>query len=144
MKDSFTIKKSDVERLGKKVLKEVFYFYSQEDNCNLYDTPEEFKSYKEKFLNNLVLYGDKNNKSLKTDIVNGKLVIEILDNNLFEEDVKRLKAKVDNGSFGLEETYHTLINTEIDDEINGDLYYEKKTFKYLFYVMECCTSYLED
>ena len=49
MKDSFTIKKSDVERLGKKVLKEVFYFYSQEDNCNLYDTPEEFKSYKEKF-----------------------------------------------------------------------------------------------
>ena len=135
------IKKKDVERLGKEVLKEVYDFLH---NDYIVNTFEEMKEDQKKFLKYLVLIGFRDNKSLKTKVENNKLVFEIIDENKFEEDVKSLKSRVENGSLNTEEIYHILVNIKLDEEIDGDLFFKKKAFLDIFRVFEYAYSYLED
>ena len=135
------IRKKDVERLGKEVLKEVYEFLHDDYIVNTF---EEMKEDQKKFLKYLVLIGFRDNKSLKTKVENDKLVFEIIDENKFEEDVKSLKSRVENGSLNTEETYDILVDIKLDDEIDGDLFYKKEAFLDIFRVFNVSYMELED
>ena len=135
------IRKKDVERLGKEVLKEVYEFLHDDYIVNTF---EEMKEDQKKFLKYLVLIGFRDNKSLKTKVENDKLVFEIIDENKFEEDVKSLKSRVENGSLNTEEIYDILVDIKLDDEIDGDLFYKKEAFLDIFRVFNVSYMELED
>ena len=135
------IRKKDVERLGKEVLKEVYEFLHDDYIVNTF---EEMKEDQKKFLKYLVLIGFRDNQSLKTKVENDKLVFEIIDENKFEEDVKSLKSRVENGSLNTEEIYDILVDIKLDDEIDGDLFYKKEAFLDIFRVFNVSYMELED
>ena len=105
--ESVTIRKSDVERLGKELIKEVDYFLHNEYIINTF--PE-----------------------MK------------LDQKKFDDSTNKLKDKFESGSLNIEEMYHIFVGINLDDEIDGDLYYKKKSYEDLFRVLFISYMYLED
>ena len=105
--ESVTIRKSDVERLGKELIKEVDYFLHNEYIINTF--PE-----------------------MK------------LDQKKFDDSTNKLKDKFEIGSLNIEEMYHIFVGINLDDEIDGDLYYKKKSYEDLFRVLFISYMYLED
>ena len=100
------IRKSDVERLGKEVIKEIDNFLRDE---YILTFPE-----------------------MK------------LDQEKFDESVNRLKDKYESGNLDSEEIYHILTRINLDDEIDGDLFFKKKSYEDLFRVLFTDYMYLED
>ena len=98
MKETVTIRKSDVERLGKDLMKEIDNFLHDE-------------------------YIITNFPEMK------------LDQEKFDKSLNRLKDKYESESLDIEEMYHILLEIKLDDEIDGDLYYKKKSFLNLFKVL---------
>ena len=103
MKESVTIRKSNVERLGKELLKEVDNFLHDE---YIITTFPEMK----------------------------------LDQEKFENSMNKYKGK----SLDLQEMYDIFVNINLDDEIDGDLFFKKKSFEDLFRVLFTDYMYLED
>ena len=93
------IRKKDVERLGKEVLKEVYNF--------LHD--------------------------------------EYILSNFEEMNIKKVEyvAMKDNG-FNIEKIYHFLLNLNLDNEIDEDLYFKTKAFLDIFRVFDNDYIFLED
>ena len=106
MKETVTIRKSDVEKLGKELMKEVDNFLHDE---YILTFPE-----------------------MK------------LDQKKFDESVNRLKDKYESGNLDSEEIYHILTRINLDDEIDGDLYFKKEAYLHLFQVLLIDYRYLED
>ena len=107
MKETVTIRKSDVERLGKKLMKEVDNFLHS--NYIITTFPE-----------------------MK------------LDQEKFDESVNRLKDKFESGSLNTQEIYDILVKINLDNEIDGDLYYKKEAYLDLYRVLFVSYMYLED
>ena len=105
--ESVTIRKSDVEKLGKDLIKEVDHFLHDEYIINNF--PE-----------------------MK------------LDQEKFDEIKNRLRTKFESETLNIEEIYHILVRVKLDDEIDGDLYFKKKSYEDLFRVLSISHSYLED
>ena len=103
MKESVTIRKSNVERLGKELLKEVDNFLHDE---YIITTFSEMK----------------------------------LDQEKFENSMNKYKGK----SLDLQEMYDIFVNINLDDEIDGDLFFIKKSYEDLFRVLFTDYMYLED
>ena len=100
MKDSVTIRKSSVEKLGRDLIKEIDHFLH--DEYIITNFPE-MKLDQEKF--------DKHKKDENLDI---------------------------------ESIYHILTGINLDDEIDGDLFFKKEGFLDLFRVLFVSYSYLKD
>ena len=100
MKETVTIRKSDVEKLGCDLIKEIDHFLH--DEYIITNFPE-MKLDQEKF--------DKHKKDENLDI---------------------------------ESIYHILTGINLDDEIDGDLFYKKEAFLVLFRVLFNSYLYLED
>ena len=134
--------KKDVEKLGKEVLKEVFDFFHDEYIMNNF---LEMKLQKQKFLKYLVY---KNFEGYNAEVVkkgnSWELKYDDYDENKFEEDLKCLTDKVKNGSIDIEVIFQSLNNVDLDDEIDGDLYYKTASFIDLYKVISCSYDYLED
>ena len=107
MKETVTIRKSDVEKLGKDLMKEVDNFLHDEYIINNF--PE-----------------------MK------------LDQKEFDDSVNNLKDKFESGSLNIEEIYHILTKIELDDEIDGDLFFKKEAYLNLFRVLFVSYMQLED
>ena len=103
MKESVTIRKSNVERLGKELLKEVDNFLHDE---YIITTFPEMK----------------------------------LDQEKFENSMNKYKGK----SLDLQEMYDIFVKINLDDEIDGDLFFKKKSYEDLFRVLFTDYMYLED
>ena len=103
MKESVTIRKSNVERLGKELLKEVDNFLHDE---YIITTFPEMK----------------------------------LDQEKFENSMNKYKSK----SLDLQEMYDIFVNINLDDEIDGDLFFKKRSYEDLFRVLFTDYMYLED
>ena len=107
MKETITIRKSDFEKLGKELMKEVDNFLHS--NYIITTFPE-----------------------MK------------LDQEKFDESVNRLKDKFESGSLNTQEIYDILVKINLDDEIDGDLYYKKEAYLDLYRVLFVSYMYLED
>ena len=100
MNESVSIRKSDVERLGKKLMKEV------------------------------------------NDFLHDEYIISNFPEMLANQ--KKFDDKYKSGSLNIEEIYHILLHIDLDDEIDGDLYFKNKAFLDIYRVFETGYTYLQD
>ena len=135
------IRKKDVDRLGKELLKEMFDFLHDEYILSNF---EEMKEVQKKFLKNLVL---NNFRYLNTTSISKKgtlkILIEPFDENRFEDEVNNVKDAMKNGSISTYVIFKTLNDLDfyMEDE---DLYYKQKAFLNIYDVFESDFTYLEN
>ena len=135
------IKQKDVERLGKKVLNEMFNFLHDDYIIT------EFEEMKEKeFINNLML-NHINTLHRKLEITEQKrkeLVEPLFDEKKSIPNEIELKVNaILNDGIDNEGIYHTLNSLKLDVEIDEDLYFKTKAFLYIYRVFDSDYSHLE-
>ena len=62
---------------------------------------------------------------------------------LKEEELKNLKDKIENGTFTTDLIYHTLIDINLESEIDEDLSIKKEAFLEIYRVISYQYEYLE-
>ena len=113
------IRKKDVKRLGKEILKEMYYLFHDEYILSKF---EEMKEVKNRFLINLAL----NHITL-----------------LNKEKELKVNIKLDEGN-DIKGIYNTLRSTNFSMKIDEDLYYKKMAFLDIFRVFEVSYMYLDE
>ena len=134
------IRKKDVERLGKEVLKEVYDFLH---NVNILTNFEEMKIEQEKFQHNLILHDF---RSHKFNVTQKENPIFDLDKNDYEEkyeEKKILKDKIENGTFATNIIYDILIDIDLESGIDIELSNKKEAFLEIYRVISYQYEYLE-
>ena len=106
-KPSVTIRKTDLERLGKELLKEINNFLH--NNYIITNFPE-----------------------MKLDQVS------------FDRSINFFKDKYESNSLNIEEMYNIFAKLYLDEEIDGDLYFKKKSYEDLFRVLFSSHNYLDN
>ena len=115
------VRKKDVERLGKELVKEIFKFLHDEYILSNF---EEMKEEQKKFLRNLVLNEFKHFNVTNIQKENSwRIEYEDYDENKFEDDLKCVKDKVKNESINTSVIFQTLNDLDLDMEIDEDLYF---------------------
>ena len=149
--DEVVIKKKDVDRLAKELLKEIFDFLHDEYILNNF---VEMKIEQPKFLNNLVsnhigtlLRQSKITEEQRKELVK-PLLNKFIDGKLISRDEeyfsKLVKDAMKDDGIDTEGIYHTLNNLNLDmEEIDGDLYFKKESFLDIFRVFDTGYTYLK-
>ena len=149
--DEVVIKKKDVDRLAKELLKEIFDFLHDEYILNNF---VEMKIEKPKFLNNLVsnhigtlLRQSKITQKQRKELVK-PLLNKFIDGKFISRDEeyfsKLVKDAMKDDGIDTEGIYHTLNNLNLDmEEIDGDLYFKKESFLDIFRVFDTGYTYLK-
>ena len=148
--DEVVIKKKDIDRLAKVLLKEVFDFFHDEYIINNF---KEIMTQKPKFLTNLVsnhigtlLRQSKITEEQRKELVK-PLLNKIIDGKFISRDEeyfsKVLKDAMKDDGIDTEGIYHTINNLFLDImEIDGDLYFKKESFLDIFRVFDNGYTYL--
>ena len=97
----------------------------------------------EKFQHNLILYNFRSRNFIETQKENHftKNYFD-LDENKYEEELKNLKDKIENGTFSTDLIYHTLIGINLESGINKDLSIKKEAFLEIYRVISYQYEYL--
>ena len=105
---------------------------------------EEMKIEQEKFQHSLILYDFRSRNYTETQKENHltKNYFD-LDENKYEEEFKKLKDKIENGTFTTDLIYHTLIDINLESEIDEDLSIKKEAFLEIYIVISYQYEYLE-
>ena len=148
--DEVVIKKKDIDRLAKVLLKEVFDFFHE----YIIENFLEMKIQKSKFLNRLVfnhiLYLNK--KGEKENVIH-KQFLEYFFNKdfkgyLFKNEFEHLSKLVDEAmkddGIDTEGIYLTLNDLNFYDDIECNLYFKKESFLDIFRVFDIGYTYLKD
>ena len=136
------IRKKDVERLGKELVKEIYEFLHDEYILTNF---EEMKEEQKKFLRKLVLNYFKYFNVTQIQRGNSlRIDYEDFDENKFEDELKCVKDEIKNGSLNTFVIFKTLNDLDLDMEIDEDLYFKKEAFLNIFKVFDCNYTYLED
>ena len=124
------IRKKDVERLGKELLKEIFEFLHDEYILSNF---EDMKLQKQNFLKSLVLIKFRRvNYTVKQKGNSWAIEYEKFDESKYEEELKLIKDEIKNECFDISLVFDVLNRVELDGEIAGYLFYKKRSiFKYL-------------
>ena len=134
------IRKKDVERLGKELVKEVYEFLHDE---YILSTFEEMKEEKKKFLRELVLNKFRSvNYTTKQRENTWSIKYEEFDESKFDDELKCVKDE--NESLDTNLIFKTLNSLNLDMEIDEDLYFKTHAFINIFKVFDSDYSYLED
>ena len=133
------IEKKDVEKLGKDLLKEVFDFFHDEYIMKNF---LEMKLQKQKFLKYLIYKEFEGYNA--TVVKRGKSFELEYDEyeNKFEEDLKCLTDKINNGSIDIELIFHSLNDLDLDMEIDEDLFFKNAAFLNLYRVINTSYNYI--
>ena len=148
--EEVVIKKKDVDRLAKNLLKEVFNFFQDE---YITETFPKMKIEKSKFLNRLVynhiLYLNKKGKENELH----KQFVEYFFNKdfkgyLYKKEFEHLSTLVDEAmkddSIDTSGIYLTLNELNLDEEIDGDLMFKNEAFLDIYRVFEIDHIYLKE
>ena len=127
------IRKKDVERLGKKLLKEVYDFLHDTDILNRF---ENIEIEQVKFLKNLVC---NHIHTLKRQLY---ITEEKRDELLKNIDLNLVKDAMGKNGVDTEGIYHTLLSLKFDMDLDEDLYFETKAFLDIFRVYDINHIYL--
>ena len=140
--DEVVIKKKDVDRLAKELLKEIFDFLHDEYILNNF---VEMKIEQPKFLNNLVcnhiIYSNK--KGEKNEL-HKPFLESFFNKKEFEYTSKLVDEAMKDDGIDTSGIYQTLIDLNLDEEIDGDLYFKKESFLDIFRVFDTGYTYLKD
>ena len=138
--DEIVIKKEDVDRLAKELLKEIFDFFNYEYIINNF---EEMKIEKPKFLNNLVfnhiIYSNK--KGEKNEL-HKPFLESFFNKKEFEYTSKLVDEAMKDDGIDTERIYLTLNNLYLEEGIEDDLTFKKDSFLDIFRVFYNGYSYL--
>ena len=121
--EEITIRKKDIENLGRKLMKEVYKFLH--DDYIL--TFEEMKVEKDKIEKYLLKFFKIHNFSL-----------------LKEYKLKEIEDKIENESLNIDLIFRVLILIKLDFEIDEDLFSKKKSFENIYSVFDNDYFYLEN
>ena len=136
------VRKKDVERLGKELVKEIFEFLHDEYILSNF---EEMKEEQKKFLRKLVLNNFRNLNVTEIRRENSiRIDYEDFDENKSEDDLKCVKDEIKNRTLNTFVIFKTLNDLNLDMEIDEDLYFKTKAFLNLFKVIDVDYTYLED
>ena len=137
------IRKKDVEKLGKDLIKEVYELLH--DDYFKETFPVDIIKATKTFNKDLVFREFKHyHSTVKQSGNSWEFSYEKYDESKFEEDLKRITNKIKDRSLDIEIIFHTLNNFHLDMEIEEDLYYKNKAFLNLYQVIVSDYIYLED
>ena len=142
--ESITIKKSDVEKLGRKLMKEVYEFLHDEYIL----TFEEMKVEKDKIEKYLVNFYLRNIHKIDHFIFEKSkyenFIKELEDESKYKEYLKEIKNKIEDESLDIDLIFEVLDRIKLEFEIDEDLFDKKKAFKYIYLVFDHYHTYLKD
>ena len=133
--EEIIIRKSDVENLGRKLIKEVYKFLHDEYIL----TFKEMKVEKDKQEKYLIKFYFKNYDYI---FVNNGYLKEIEDESKYEEYLKEIENKIKNESLDIDYIFKVLDLINLKMEIDEDLFCKKKAFSYIYCVFNFYYSYL--
>ena len=125
------IKKSDIEKYGRKIMKEVYEFLNDEHILTFEEMKVE-KNKLEKYLVNFYL-------SMIYEIGVIKHKKDVYDNYL-----KELVAKIEDESLDIKIIYDVLERIKLEFEIHEDLFVKKKAFIYFYSIYYFYDYYLKE
>lgn len=139
------IRKKDLKRLGKELVKELYEFFNDD---YIYNSFPEMREEREKFLNNLT-------KSYSNQTYYTKIQKEIswlkkrepVDENKFSKELEEVKKKILNGTLPLDVIFSAVNDLNFVDgnnELEEDLYAKADAFINIFKVYDYQYSFLED
>ena len=135
------ILKKDLERLGRKLMKEVYKFLDDEYILSF----EEMKLEKGNLEKNLVIFNFQSvNYSTVQKGNSWSLTYEDFDKSKHEEELKKIEDQIENESLDINLIFKVLNNLKLDMEIDEDLYFKILGFINIFKVFDSDYSYLED
>ena len=120
--EEITIKKKDLENLGRKLMKEVYKFLHDEYILSF----EEMKVEKDKLEKYLL-----------------KFYFKMFDESEYEKYLKEIEDRIEDESLNIKLIFEVLDRIKLEFEINEDLFVKKKAFEYLYLVFEVYYKYLE-
>ena len=136
--DEIVIKKKDVDRLAKELLKEIFDFLHDEFILNKF---EKMKIVQLKFLNNLVfnhvIYANKKGELSK------QFLESFCNKKEFEYTSKLVDEAMKDDGIDTIGIYQTIKNIQLDMEADEDLHYKKIAFIHIYNVVDGDYKYLE-
>ena len=135
--DEVVIRKKDVDRLARTLLKEIFEFIQDE-----YSLKELKKDFLNKVVLNHVIYS--NQKDKKYELSNSILESIFNKEDEFEGFLKLVKDAMKDDGIDTEGIYRVISEFKLDMETHEDLYYKKEAFLDIFRVFETGYTYLED
>ena len=128
------IRKSDVERLGKNLIRELYDFLNDEYIINTFPKMKEERT---NFLKNLTnSYLSHFNFTLIQKETSWIKEYEPIDENKFSEKLENIKEKIKDGSLPIDVIYSAVeqLTFKGNNEINEDLYAKAYAFKNIFSV----------
>ena len=131
------IRKKDVDRLAKTLLKEIFEFIQNE-----YSLKELKKDFLNEVVLNHVIYS--NQKDKKYELSNSILESIFNKEDEFEGFLKLVKDAMKDDGINTEGIYLVISEFKLDMETHEDLYYKKEAFLDIFRVFETGYTYLKD
>ena len=128
------IKKKDIIKLGKDLIKEVYEFLNNKYFKETF--PEEMSKTSNTFNNYLVqrVFGNRD-RIIESDIYG---------ESTYEEDLESVIKMIKDERLDIEIVYETLKNLDLDMEIHEDLYFKNRVFLNLYSVFDIDYTYLED
>ena len=138
---SVIIRKKDLDKLGKEVLKEVYEFLHDEYILNTFP---EMKEEKKKFFKNLVIGKFENvNYTIVQKENSWSIEHEEIDENKFKDELKCVKDEIENGSLDTKIIFRTIVDLNFDNqELHEDLYAKAYAFKNIFSVYDSDYTFL--
>ena len=147
----FTIRKKDLENLGRKLMKEVYEFLHDEyilsfeemkvekDNLEKYLVKFYFKMiYESKYDISLIFEKSKYEKYLKE-------IEDIIEDEIkYKKYLKEIEDKIEDESLDIKLIFDVLDMIKLDFEIDEDLFDKKKAFIYIYSVYEFYDTYLKE
>ena len=136
------IRKKDVDRFGRKLMKEVYKFLHDEYILNNFS---EMKLEKQRLEKDLVLFKF---ESLNYTIVQKEkswnIKYEDFDKSKHEKELKIIEDEIENERRNIKLIFTVLNRLNLDMEIDEDLFYKNEAFLNIFKVFDSKYEYLED
>ena len=124
--EDLVIREKDIEKLGRKLMKEVYKFLHDEYIL----TFEEMKVQKDKIKKHLIFFYL---KKLMFDEIKYKNYEEIIEDEIkYKKYLKEIEDKIEDESLDIDLIFEVLDRIELEFEIDEDLYDKKSIFIYLF------------
>ena len=136
------IRKKDVERLGRKLMKEVYEFLHNEYILNNFS---EMKLEKQRLEKDLVLFKFESvNYTIVQKENSWSIKYEDFDKSKHEKELKIIEDEIENERLDIRLVFKVLNRLKLDNEIDEDLFHKTQAFLNIFEVFDSNYSYLED
>ena len=136
------IRKKDVERLGRKLMKEVYKFLHDDYILNNFS---EMNLEKQRLEKDLVLFKFKSvNYTIVQKEISWSIKYEDFDKSKHEKELKIIEDEIENERLDFRLVFKVLNRLKLDNEIDEDLFQKTQAFLNIFEVFDSNYSYLED